>query len=242
MKNNRQPQLSLGESNWLVEQHKPMVFHLVKKISNSLPFKVETEDLVAYGQLGLIEASQRFDPSHGSRFSTFAYYRIRGAIYDGLREMGAITRSHVHHFAINANDILTTETRDSGVGTNNVDDEIQTVENMIDALIPIYFLSLDGETTGEIEDEKAFTEYDFETRDLLERIREVLEELEPDDAELLKMVYFKKMKMKELANKMGVSKSWVSRLHARAIGHLQTALKSYNYYFPQRSKARKGRF
>lgn len=227
MRNDPQLRMSSENTDWLVEQHKPMVFYLVKKISGSLPFKVETEDLIAYGQLGLIEASRRFDQSHGTRFSTFAYYRINGAIYDGLREMGAITRSHVYHFAINANDVLATEVVDSGGGGNaaDIDDEIKKVEEMIDALIPIYFLSLEGERTNEIEDEQAFTSADFETLDLLERIRETIDELEPDDAELLKMIYLKKMLMKDLAKKMGVTKSWVSRLHARAIKHLQEILR-----------------
>jgi RNA polymerase sigma factor FliA len=94
-------------------------------------------------------------------------------------------------------------------------------------LIPIYFLSLDDEQTKEIKDENAFTTADFETRDLLERIRKILDELEPEEAEMLRKIYFKNMMMKDLAAQMGVNKSWVSRLHARAIKHLQAALREH---------------
>ena len=228
MNNSLNSHSNSGERDWLIEQHLPLVYHLVKQISHSLPFRVETEDLVAYGQIGLIEASERFDPKRGSRFSTFAYYRIKGAIYDGLREMGVITRSHVHNFALNANDILTSRVEDSSGSTTKVEDDIKSVESMIDALIPIYFLSLDSERIQEAEDEDAFTSADYETRDLLERIREMLNELEDEDAELLEKIYFKKMLMKKVAKQMGVSKSWVSRLHTRAIGRLQAVLRENN--------------
>ncbi len=228
MKNEWQPKKNPAERDWLIEKHKPIVYYLAKRISLSLPFPTEMEDLVAYGQLGLVEASERFDPSRGNNFSTFAHYRIRGAIYDGLREMGAITRSRAHRFAAAANDVLMTEVDDSGSdGAPSIDDEIGTVENLIDALIPIYFLSLDDGETKEIQDETAFTSADFETRDLLERIRGIMTELEPEESELLAKLYFKHIPTKDLAVEMGVTKSWVSRLHARAIKHLQAALRKH---------------
>lgn len=228
MKNGWQSQKTQAERDWLVEKHKPIVFHLAKKISLSLPFPTEMEDLVAYGQLGLLEAGERFDATRGNSFSTFAFYRVRGAIYDGLREMGVITRSRSSssaNFAAHANDVLTTEVEDAPPNSNSVDDEIKTVENLIDTLLPIYFLSIDADDAKEVEDKKAFTSADFETRDILERIRKILDEIEPDEADLLRKLYFKNTLMKDLAIEMGVTKSWVSRLHARAIRHLQAALR-----------------
>ena len=228
MNKNWQPQINQAERDWLIEKHKPIVFHLAKKISSSLPFPTEMEDLVAYGQLGLVEAGERFDQSRGNSFSTFAFYRVRGAIYDGLREMGVIRRSHGSaNFVAHANDLLTTEIEDSTAGATTVDEEIETIENLIDALLPVYFLSLDEEDAAEVKDENAFTSADFEKRDLLGRIRSILDDLEPEDAELLRSIYFKNVPMKDLAAQMGVTKSWVSRLHARAVKHLQAALRKH---------------
>ena len=78
---------SVGSAEALVEQYRSFVTALAKKILRSLPSFVELEDLEGYGQIGLIEASRRFDPTRGVQFKTFAYYRIRGAIYDGIRKM-----------------------------------------------------------------------------------------------------------------------------------------------------------
>jgi RNA polymerase sigma factor FliA len=226
MKTDWQEKKNQVERDFLIEKHKPMVFHLAKKIALSFPFPTDMEDLVAYGQIGLIEASERFDASRGYNFSTFAHYRIKGAIYDGLREMGVITRSRKVRFAAQANDVLTSEIDDStSDATATADDEIKSVESLIDALIPIYFLSIDESDAEELRDENAESAADFETRELLEKIRETLDEIDPDEAELLKKLYFKNSLMKDLAQEMGVTKSWVSRLHARAVKHLQQALR-----------------
>lgn len=53
---------------------------------------VGLEDLASLGAMGLLEAFDRFDPGRGIKFSTFAEYRIRGAIYDGLRENDVLSR------------------------------------------------------------------------------------------------------------------------------------------------------
>jgi len=53
------------------------------------------EDLIAAGNVGLVEAAEHFDPHRGVRFSTFAWPRIRGAMVDGLRTSARYRRSDV---------------------------------------------------------------------------------------------------------------------------------------------------
>lgn len=53
---------------------------------------VSLEDLAAHGVLGLLEAYDRYDASHGSGFAQFAEFRIRGAMLDALRTMDTFTR------------------------------------------------------------------------------------------------------------------------------------------------------
>ena len=60
------------------------------------------DDLIAYGQLGLAEAAQKFDAESGVRFTTFAYYRVRGAIYDGVSKMNWTSRAQTATDAVSA--------------------------------------------------------------------------------------------------------------------------------------------
>src|SRR5437773_10688967 len=77
----------------LIEGNLAYVRAIAAKVKEQLPREIEFDDLVAYGTQGLLEAADRFDGRHGASFTTFAYYRVRGAIFDGLRRMGWLPRA-----------------------------------------------------------------------------------------------------------------------------------------------------
>ena len=77
----------------LIEESLGLVRSLASQIHRKGPPNVDLEDMIAYGQIGLAEAAHDFDPSRGNQFSTYAYYRIRGAIYDGLAKMSWFGRA-----------------------------------------------------------------------------------------------------------------------------------------------------
>ena len=70
----------------LVTQELSQVYYLASCIRERLPEHVELDDLVSAGVVGLIEAAQSFDRSKNIQFRTFAKFRIRGAIFDSLRD------------------------------------------------------------------------------------------------------------------------------------------------------------
>ncbi len=67
---------------------------LARRLSERLPpdCELSIEDLVSFGAIGLLEAFDRFDPTRQIQFSTFAEYRIRGAMMDALRQSDSFTR------------------------------------------------------------------------------------------------------------------------------------------------------
>ena len=75
------------ESNDLVNKYSDYVVKIAQQIKRNLHPNIETQDLVSYGMTGLIEAANRFNPNLGVNFTTYSYYRIKGAIYDGLRSL-----------------------------------------------------------------------------------------------------------------------------------------------------------
>jgi RNA polymerase sigma factor FliA len=85
--------MAASEVNQLVEKHLSLVQAIARKVKKTLNASIELDDLVGYGAKGLVEAAERFDARHGVAFTTFAYYRIRGAMYDGLRVMGWYSRA-----------------------------------------------------------------------------------------------------------------------------------------------------
>ena len=75
--------------NRLVQEHLSLVLPLARQYLNrGLTF----EDLVGEGNLGLIRAAEQYDPSFGTRFSTYATYWIRAAIVSAVMNTAATIR------------------------------------------------------------------------------------------------------------------------------------------------------
>ena len=76
-----------------IEQHLPLVKHIVFQVAVHFPRHVDREDLARAGALGLVEAARRYDAERGVPFERFAAQRIRGAILDAVRAADWAPRS-----------------------------------------------------------------------------------------------------------------------------------------------------
>ncbi|MGC1620216.1 MAG: FliA/WhiG family RNA polymerase sigma factor [Candidatus Acidiferrum sp.] len=65
----------------------PGVRYIARRIHARLPSRVQFEDLVHAGILGLIDAVDKFDPAKNVQLKSYARFRIRGAILDSLRQL-----------------------------------------------------------------------------------------------------------------------------------------------------------
>ena len=84
---------SNGALDKLVTTHGALVRAIAVNIHSKLPVHVELCDLVQEGMRGLIDAAKRYDPRRGVAFTTYAKYRVRGAILDGLRQFDPASRA-----------------------------------------------------------------------------------------------------------------------------------------------------
>ncbi len=76
-----------------INEFRPVVHGIANRIAGRLPAHVDKDDLYSVGFIGLCEAEERFDPSKGVAFKSFASHRIQGAILDHLRELDWVPRS-----------------------------------------------------------------------------------------------------------------------------------------------------
>src|ERR1700677_374155 len=77
----------IDERNELVMRELPQVYYVAARIRERLPKHGEMEDLRPAGVIGLFEACRNYDSCKDAQFSTFAKFRIRGAILDSLRKL-----------------------------------------------------------------------------------------------------------------------------------------------------------
>ena len=214
----------------LIHQFRPYVRNIAHKISKTLSKDVDFEDLIGYGELGLIEAADRFDPTFKVNFMTFAYYRIRGAIYDGLRGMGWVSRSQYAklRYEERANNYITSvNERNASSHSSSLGDEVDQIGDVITTLATIYITSLDASEHIQVQTDSPESDpyHQVELKQAKVLIREALTHLSEQERELLQYYYYKDYTLEQAGSELGLSKSWASRLHARAIQKLQKSVK-----------------
>jgi RNA polymerase sigma factor for flagellar operon FliA len=216
----------------LVFTHQGLVRAIARGIHRSLPPFMELDDLISYGQLGLMQAAGDFDPERGVQFSTFAYHRIRGAILDGTTQMSwsrRVTPCRQKYERL-ANDTLATDAADaasenSAAATDNAA-WLQDASAQLSVVFLLSHASEDGREAPHLEDSAVIPPIQNLLDDELKRkLHELLAELPEESRTLLHGAYFEGLTLKEAGEKLGISKAWASRLHARALGQLARGLK-----------------
>lgn len=75
----------MGDAERFVAEHADLVRRTAFAIAKENGLSTDVDDLIGWGVEGLLTARERFDASKGVPFEAFAYYRVRGAILDGVR-------------------------------------------------------------------------------------------------------------------------------------------------------------
>ena len=223
--------MAASDVKQLVEKHLALVQGIARKVKKTLGASIELDDLVGYGSKGLVEAAERFDPRHGVAFSTFAYYRIRGAMYDGLRSMGWYSRADYARYRAEerANEYLRNRADREGVAqaegapASDQAAALAEVNEILSSVAAVHITSLEAAATVADESLPA-PDVAAHDRRLSERVRAAVATLPPKERQLMELYYFADKNLEEAGAEMGLSKSWACRLHARAVDLLRDAL------------------
>ena len=76
-----------------VLEHEPLIRYIVNRLAVRLPNHIDLDDLYSTGAIGLMDAIEKFDPSKGCKFKTYAEFRIKGAVLDQFRSLDWVPRS-----------------------------------------------------------------------------------------------------------------------------------------------------
>ncbi len=210
-----------------IEEHRALVVGLASKLRRQLDLSTDVEELAAFGFSGLVEARQRFDPTKGVQFSTFAYYRIRGAILDGVRKMAYLPRrAYARLRAAEGADAVTEplgEVRAADPRARQSSDQVVAdLDGALAKLTAGYVLSAVGQ--NEEDAPPPSPEEDLLRRELRKKIRGAIETLPDRERALVLGFYFEERRFDEVAAELGSSKSWASRLHTKALERIRAAI------------------
>jgi RNA polymerase sigma factor for flagellar operon FliA len=193
---------------------------------------VSFEDLVAFGNAGLAEAADRYDPGRGVAFPTFAWYRVNGAIIDGLRQATQLPRrTWAKHVALRAaNEYLENRAeRERGATVRGAQpatggDALDAVKQAMSAIRTVYVTSLEAirDTGFDAAAEAPAIEDQLDTARMAVRLRRAIASLSDKERAIVTMHYWEGKNLLEAGAELGLSKSWASRLHAQTVEKLRS--------------------
>ncbi len=133
-------------SQKLMEGCQGLVKSLAWKIHRKLPPQVDLDDLISFGQVGLAEAARNFEPARGGKFITYAYYRIRGAIFDGLCKMSWFSRHdyHASRYERMAGEVVRLEAEDAEESAAGPEDDARWLQGVSSTLVVVYLATSRG--------------------------------------------------------------------------------------------------
>jgi RNA polymerase sigma factor for flagellar operon FliA len=207
----------------LVTEHLALVRTIARRLRRTVGRAMDFEDMVAYGHQGLIEAAERFDSGRSITFGTFAYYRIRGAMFDGVRTMGRYSRAGYARFRGHERAHAYLDTMAAETPGPEGKDGLAGLADTLGALVAVHLTSL--EAAADVADQSRPAADDaFALGQLGRRVREAVGRLPEKEGRLMALYYFEDRNLEDAGRALGLSKSWACRLHARAVDQLREAL------------------
>jgi RNA polymerase sigma factor for flagellar operon FliA len=215
----------------LVEHHLDLARRVAHMIHPRVRDLVELDELIGLANAGLAEAAQRYDPDRGVAFSTFAWYRIHGAMVDGLRKSTNLPRrTWARLVALRAASEYLEHRSERDLGAANTGvapphgaDALAAVRDAMAAIRTMYVTSLEAmvDRGFDLPSDGGAPDDQLETGRLRARLREALARLPERERAILTKHYWEGKNLLEAGAELGISKSWASRLHAQAVERLR---------------------
>ncbi|MSR89096.1 MAG: sigma-70 family RNA polymerase sigma factor [Candidatus Margulisbacteria bacterium] len=223
----------LSERNQLsdafVKEYLSMIEAIAANVvgSGKMPPGIEFADLVSWGVEGLIKAYHNFDETKGSQLKTYAFYRIRGEIFDKIRtewryrnpneykSQRAINKERIADLAEAALDQLE---------QCSPDKIKEGLDRIVENSAVVCLMSLENiDIVSEMEGTKdpQLEHFDEKSNTLWEEIHT----LDDEEQKLVELFYVHGFKQKEIAKQLNLSRSTISRMHMKILEKLRKKLK-----------------
>lgn len=228
-------------ANQLVEHYLYLVDYHTQRIAVHLPKNVIKDDVRSMGLFGLYDALQKFDPTRDLKFDTYASFRIRGAIIDGLRKEDWLPRStrekakKIEQVSQKLEQQLHREPTVKEIGAE-LNLKSNDVESIIKDSLFANLLSLDEKPKDNKDDLKEGVGYNLQdTRQLTpdefmvkaERIQDLahsIKTLNKNEQMVISLFYDEELTFTEIGHVLSLTTSRISQIHKQAITKLKHVL------------------
>ena len=218
-----QEQAERSRQDEFVSEHLGLVRHVVGRLQARLPSYIDGDDLVQAGLVGLVQASQSFDPNRGVPFAAFARARIEGSILDELRRNCPLPQAMRQRIAR-----LKTATESAAPGASKeaiaeaaglTNEEAEECRRWMESTDPS-----SSEASWRRLSTSIAPDQDAEREDLMQQVADAIETLPEAERLAVTLYYMEDLRQKEIAQVLGVTASGVSRMLHRGLDRLREVL------------------
>lgn len=212
------------DKDQLVKNFLPKIKAIAINLLNTLPKSVDLDDLIQEGVIGLLQSYERYDPTNGATFYTYALTRIKGSMLDYLRKIDWLPKEIRHlikkyeEFIYNHQENNFTDeeiAKEMGV-------EITDIQKIKYSINKSQILELDNYLLNIGEDFIEAKEKEYENDPEINAYKEILENelkekiktLKEKEQLILSLYYEKELTFKEIGKVIGVSESRISQIHS----------------------------
>ncbi|HLS06503.1 MAG TPA: FliA/WhiG family RNA polymerase sigma factor [Bacillota bacterium] len=234
-------------ANDLVKQYNYLVNFHVERLLAHLPKSVQKDDLISLAYMGLFDAIKRFEPSRELKFDTYASFRIRGSIIDGLRREDWLPRSlrektkQVEQVSEQLEQKLQRKPSVSEIAKQlkiSPAEVEETVKNSLFANV----LSIDQRTNESTDDEfdsisYIIPDHENETPDehvlkteMEQEVAEAIKTLNKNEQLVISLFYHDELTMTEIGEVLSLTTSRISQIHKQALFKMKDALKDLSLF------------
>ncbi len=226
--------------NALVIEYRPLVDYHVQRISARLPKNVSRDDVLSFGLQGLFDALTKFDMSRDLKFDTYASFRIRGSIMDGLRKEDWLPRSlRERAKRVEEATRLLEQKKMRNVTAEEVAEHLNIeVDDVYEAFQErqlSYVLSVDEALNEEdedgstymytLQDEEVVTPEQHTVKgELIQDLLKAIDTLSEREQLILNLFYTDDLTLTEIGNILDLSTSRISQIHTKALYKLKKVL------------------
>jgi RNA polymerase sigma factor for flagellar operon FliA len=221
----------------IISRYQYLVRFVVRRMNVTPPRELDYEDLLSYGSMGLLDAIDRFDPSLGFTFQTYAASRIRGMVLDELRRFDWISRSGREKIQA-LERAMESELQETGkLDGERIKKRLGVSDEQLKEMMEIANRSF----VGCLDELVALEDTEVEKADILaddrpgpddlaflsdeiERLHGALDVLSDREKRLVELYYFRYRNFREIADEFGLSESRISQLHKRVLDKLRKVL------------------
>ncbi|WP_215141584.1 FliA/WhiG family RNA polymerase sigma factor [Exiguobacterium qingdaonense] len=229
----------MDTANDLLAHYEFLIHYHVQRMIVTLPKSVERDELKSLGYMGLYDALMKYDPEHNNKFDTYAAFRIRGAIIDGLRKIDWLPRSvrekvkKIDQVAEQLEQSLHRAPTKSELA-HACDLPISEIERTMAEGYFANMLSIDEAVTLQEEGKvMSVTYFDPDSekpedtllqRELIDVLAEEIDHLSEKERLVVSLFYFDELTLTEIGEVLELSTSRISQIHSKALKTLKHAL------------------